>query len=296
MRRISTLLLVSVLPALCYCLDAPAGCGTLTYPDEDFAALPFDQVNRTGNLERFCQSEADTIRQEHFWCRGYMDSDMNVVAGTARAKFPTTSDDFWTIFLQYPVLSWMDVARKAQIMRIIEEVAETPSDCQTNINDYRDFCVSNVETYEVAEYRESVLVTLYNLGVDGATFENCFRDGLRSGNPYVTGFRGKTALLVTLNVSLIDMFNQNIGPASSIGNEFRDPTLRPVYLNSWAGNVSLSAARDGTSDSRFASNPNPINYGLEAGDIVFAVFGSILLVVVGALAVLGFFIHPFFLS
>ena len=80
---------------------------------------------------------------------------MNVVAGTARAKFPTTSDDFWTIFLQYPALSWMDVARKAQIMRIIEEVAETPSDCQTNINDYRDFCVSNVETYEVAEYRES---------------------------------------------------------------------------------------------------------------------------------------------
>jgi hypothetical protein len=69
MRRISTLLLVSVLPALCYCLDAPAGCGTLTYPDEDFAALPFDQVNRTGNLERFCQSEADTIRQEHFWVR-----------------------------------------------------------------------------------------------------------------------------------------------------------------------------------------------------------------------------------
>ena len=62
------------------------------------------------------------------------------------------------------------------------------------------------------------------------------------------------------------------------------------------GEVSLSVARDRTSDSRFASNPNPINYGLEAGDIVFAFFGSVLLVVVGALVVLGFFIHPFFLS
>ena len=62
------------------------------------------------------------------------------------------------------------------------------------------------------------------------------------------------------------------------------------------GKVSLSVARDRTSDSRFASNPNPINYGLEAGDIVFAFFGSVLLVVVGALVVLGFFIHPFFLS
>lgn len=292
------MLLVSVLSALGYCLDAPTDCGTLSYSDADFAALPFDQVDRSGNIERFCQYEADMIRQEHFWCRGYIDSDMNVVADTARAPLPaeSESDQFWTIFLQFPALSWMDVARKAQIMQIIEEVVKTQTGCLTGINDYLQFCVSNVETYEVAEYRESVLVTLYNLGrVDSETFNTCFRDGL-SGNAYVTGFRGKTALRLTLNVSLIDMFNQNIGPASSIGNENRDPTLRPVYLNSWAGEVSLSVARDRTSDSRFASNPNPINYGLEAGDIVFAFFGSVLLVVVGALVVLGFFIHPFFLS
>lgn len=46
----------------------------------------------------------------------------------------------------------------------------------------------------------------------------------------------------------------------------------------------------------FASNPDPTNFGLEAGDIVFAVFGSIFLVVVGGLTLLGFCIHPFFLA
>ena len=56
---------------------------------------------------------------------------------------------------------------------------------------------------------------------------------------------------------------------------------------------SIDEAAGGVS---FASNPKPINYGLEAGDIVFAVFGSILLVIVAAIIVLGFFIHPFFLS
>ena len=86
---------------------------------------------------------------------------MNVVADTARAPLPAESDQFWTIFLQFPALSWMDVARKALIMQIIEEVAEagevgaTLSDCKSGINDYLQFCVSNVETYEVAEYRES---------------------------------------------------------------------------------------------------------------------------------------------
>ena len=43
--------------------------------------------------------------------------------------------------------------------------------------------------------------------------------------------------------------------------------------------VNLDDARDDTSDNAFGSNPDPINYGLEAGDIVFAFFGSVLLVI-----------------
>ena len=88
-------------------------------------------------------------------CRGYVDENNEIVASTARAVFPTESGMFWTIFLQYPALSWMDVARKASIMRIIRDVTASQTACSTNINVYSDLCVSNVETYQVAEYTES---------------------------------------------------------------------------------------------------------------------------------------------
>ena len=48
--------------------------------------------------------------------------------------------------------------------------------------------------------------------------------------------------------------------------------------------------------NQFANNPRPINYGLEAGDIVFAVFGSIFLTILAGAIILGFVIHPFFLA
>ena len=51
-----------------------------------------------------------------------------------------------------------------------------------------------------------------------------------------------------------------------------------------------------TTLANFVENPRPINYGLEAGDIVFAVFGSIFLTILCGAIVLGFFIHPFYLS
>lgn len=55
---------------------------------------------------------------------------------------------------------------------------------------------------------------------------------------------------------------------------------------------------DGTyySLEQFADNPRPINYGLEAGDIVFAVFGSIFLTILVGAIILGYVIHPFFLA
>jgi hypothetical protein len=48
--------------------------------------------------------------------------------------------------------------------------------------------------------------------------------------------------------------------------------------------------------NEFADNPRPINYGLEAGDIVFAVFGSIFLTILVGAIILGYVIHPFFLA
>ena len=50
------------------------------------------------------------------------------------------------------------------------------------------------------------------------------------------------------------------------------------------------------SRSNFVRNPNPINYGLEPGDIVFAFFGSVLLAALSFLIILGYCIHPFFLA
>lgn len=80
---------------------------------------------------------------------------MEVVNGTESADFPTEPNQFWTIFLQYPALSWMDVARKRSIMEIIQELVSDQNDCSTGISNFTDFCVSNVETYDVAEYSES---------------------------------------------------------------------------------------------------------------------------------------------
>ena len=72
--------------------------------------------------------------------------------------FPEEDEDFWTIFLQYPVLSWMDYQRKSSVLRIINEVAASGSvdnvDCDT-VSNYAEYCVATVETYAVTEYRES---------------------------------------------------------------------------------------------------------------------------------------------
>ena len=82
---------------------------------------------------------------------------MKFMPNTSLADFPTEANQFWTIFLQYPALSWMDVARKRSIMEIIQELVSDQDDCRTSIgNSLRtDFCISNVETYDVAEYSES---------------------------------------------------------------------------------------------------------------------------------------------
>ena len=65
-------------------------------------------------------------------------------------------------------------------------------------------------------------------------FNDCFERGLDSSNRVVR-FRSRLAFNLTLSVDLMDMFERNIGPASSIGDESRDPTLRPIILGSWPG-------------------------------------------------------------
>lgn len=85
-------------------------------------------------------------------CRGYIGENGTVVDGTAAEPFPESEDEFWTVFLQFPALSFMDVARKEELFDVIGRLA-TAGGCSGV--DFADFCVANVETYRVSEYRES---------------------------------------------------------------------------------------------------------------------------------------------
>ena len=75
-------------------------------------------------------------------------------------------------------------------------------------------------------------------------------------------------------------------------NFFNGVQLMPEEL------VCRSLDTDEQNDFRdeLAENPDPINFYLEAGDYVFAVLGSIVVAIVLGLAILGYFIHPFFLA
>ena len=75
------------------------------------------------------------------------------------------------------------------------------------------------------------------MGVTGEQFNDCFQASLGTDNPEnVTRFLGKRAFRLTLtDVSLMEMFNMSISPASTIGDEDEDPTLRPIILGSFPG-------------------------------------------------------------
>ena len=100
---------------------------------------------------------------------------------------------------------------------------------------------SLTHTHTPLQYR--VIVTLYNFGgpnggPNGEVIKGCFDTALRS-DARVTRFRGKRALVLTLDgFSLGEMFANNIGPASSIGNPDQDPTLRPIVVGHWTGACS----------------------------------------------------------
>ena len=55
----------------------------------------------------------------------------------------------------------------------------------------------------------------------------------------------------------------------------------------------MSTALKDLNLAEFAENPNPINYGLTGGDIVFVIIGTALLALLGFLIIFGFCIQPF---
>lgn len=108
-----------------------------------------------------------------------------------------------------------------------------------------------------------------------------------------------TQLLCVLNFILTYVGRVTIRPPVMSCDSLNDLNSRNNYFGGVPSNYTFDCwNRDQQENLRdsLAENPNPINFYLEAGDYVFAVIGSIAVAVVIGLAILGYFIHPFFLA
>lgn len=66
----------------------------------------------------------------------------------------------WAIFLQYPVLSYLDSQRKGSLLSAIADIVQIGADQEGGNSALRtfskdDFCIANVTHYSVANYEES---------------------------------------------------------------------------------------------------------------------------------------------
>ena len=74
-------------------------------------------------------------------------------------SFPSNPSDSWTIFLQFPLLSFLDTARRNILLRNIAELADMGrrdmrSDDLNNFNESM-ICVGRYEAYRLSYYEES---------------------------------------------------------------------------------------------------------------------------------------------
>ena len=60
----------------------------------------------------------------------------------------------WAIFLQYPILSYLDSRRKLNLFNIIAQLVQQGDMRVADFNE-SDFCVGRVFHHKVAEYEES---------------------------------------------------------------------------------------------------------------------------------------------
>ena len=239
--------------------------------------------------ERYTFPLAVATRQRHFYCPGF---GKNGVSGHPDSVNDNSS--YWTVFLQYPLLSYMDNARKWSLFRVLLENAGR------SVNDLANLCIGNYTQYGVSTYNEGMLLHLYFKNSTGVNIDqlNKVFTGNMSG---FTTFLGKQALNVTKYWSDYQVQTSDVQPyflrrPTGLGlTTIEDPTLHAVYLGSWSGYFPLEMVLHHV-QGRFASNPNPVDYGLEVGDYFFAVFGSIFVFLLLVVIVIGFIIHPLLLD
>lgn len=221
-----------------------------------------------------------------------------------------TNPIYWALFIQYPVLSFLDSKRKELLLDVVASLVRSGALPGTPLGSFNvsAFCIGKVVHYQVSSYQESVLINFYfndvvntpyvTTGISITEFDDAFMRGYNvsiiAKDQRVQDFRGRSALVID-NTTLNDLIGGNYHPGGQGLEAAMDPTLRAIFLGSYVGNTTIDTARS-EQDQDFASNPRPINFGLEAGDIIFAIFGGLFLTVMMGLVLLGFCIHPFFLA
>jgi hypothetical protein len=223
-------------------------------------------------------------------------------------QFEQNGSNVWTLLFQMPLLSYLDVTRKRALIDIVSKVSTSmPLLSLDNV------CIGTYETYQLTTFSESILIHLYsrtNVPLNVSDLHGKFENNVNTAfmdtsNTYVVPYPGQTNIRA-FDLSKSPEFNTGelLHPGST-SSDGATPVNLAVFIASFPYNMTFTNAVEGisrnlTSDridtTRFAVNPNPINYGLEAGDYVFAVIGTLLLAVVMFLIIFGYFIHPFFIA
>lgn len=275
------------------------------------------QVASTGDLNTTQENYDDNLamqsRANNFFCLE-RDTDPLVVDGEEFVRisysgYQNTVDNVWSVFVQFPLLAYLDTNRKRALIDTILNVLNS-GDTTTALN-INNVCLGPYTVYEITTFQESVIIHIYQDGdpnFDASTISDRFEERVSAqlGNSLdVVTYPGQSGVIAFNLTNSMYYQEQKLHPGAR-SEDGADPTLLAVFLASYGRNVtidgisesmiSVNISRDAIEELNFAENPNPVNYGLEPGDIVFAVIGSLLLAIVCAATILGYCIHPFFLA
>ena len=97
----------------------------------------------------FCFLQWLLLYASLFQCLGY---------GETITNFPSDTNQSWTIFLQFPLLSFLDTERRGILLRNIAELADRGSNSSNiSLSGFNEsmICVGRYEAYRLSYYEES---------------------------------------------------------------------------------------------------------------------------------------------